>query len=119
MVTLRLHKHRNLIFAEYPHKFIKKLKNVSTVEHEKVEFEVETEAEDADVTWYINGKKVNPDDKRFQVIVDKNKRKLVIKDALLSDAGEVCAKTNVDDSACKLKVSRKGADQCIKTTKRQ
>ena len=32
-----------------------------------MEFEVTVEAEDADVTWFIGGKKVNPDDKRFQV----------------------------------------------------
>ena len=65
------------------------------------------EAEDADVSWFIGGKKVNPDDKRFQVVVKDLVRKLVIKDTLLADAGEITAKTNVDSTSGKLRVARK------------
>ena len=65
------------------------------------------EAEDADVSWFIGGKKVNPDDKRFQVVVKDTVRKLVIKDTLLGDAGEITAKTNVDCTSGKLRVARK------------
>ena len=65
------------------------------------------EAEDADVSWFIGGKKVNPDDKRFQVVVKDLVRKLVIKDTHLADAGEITAKTNVDSTSGKLRVARK------------
>ena len=65
------------------------------------------EAEDADVSWFIGGKKVNPDDKRFQVVIKDLVRKLVIKDTLLADAGEITAKTNVDSTSGKLRVARK------------
>ena len=98
---------RGLSLSEYPHKFTSKLKSQSTVEHQKVEFEVTVEAEDADVSWFIGGKKVNPDDKRFQVVVKGTVRKLIIKDTLLADAGEITAKTNVDCTSGKLRVARK------------
>ena len=97
---------RGLSLSEYPHKFTSKLKSQSTVEHQKVEFEVTVEAEDADVSWFIGGKKVNPDDKRFQVVVKGTVRKLIIKDTLLADAGEITAKTNVDSTSGKLRVAR-------------
>ena len=92
---------------EYPDKFTSKLKSKSVVEHQEAVFEVNVEAEDAEVDWYINGKRINPDDKRVQVICDGLKRKLVIKDAHLSDSGEVQARTNVDETSAKLQVARK------------
>lgn len=55
----------------------------------------------------INGKKINPDDKRFSVVSDGKKRKLVVKDTLLTDAGDVTVRTNKDESSAKLKVARK------------
>ena len=59
------------------------------------------------MSWYQNGKKLNPDDKRVIVVSEGKKRKLIIKDTLLSDAGEITAKTNSDEAGCKLKVARK------------
>ena len=59
------------------------------------------------MAWFIGGKKINPDDKRFQVVVKDTVRKLVIKDTLLGDAGEITAKTNVDSTSGKLRVARK------------
>ena len=43
----------------------------------------------------------------IQVIVDGNKRRLVIKDTMLNDAGEIEARTNKDSAKCTLKVARK------------
>jgi hypothetical protein len=91
---------------EYPDKFTSELKGKSVVEHQEASFETTVEAEDAEVSWFLNGKRVNPDDKRVQVVVDGLKRKLVIKDTLLADAGEVVAKTNKDEASCKLRVAR-------------
>lgn len=91
---------------EHPDKFTSKLKSKSVVEHQEAAFEIDVEVEDADVTWYQNGKRINPDDKRVNVVVDGLKRKLVIKDTLLSDAGEIQARTNKDESSAKLRVAR-------------
>ena len=53
------------VFAlEYPHKFTSKLKGQSVVEHDKCEFEIDVEAEDAEVTWCLNGKPIQADDSR-------------------------------------------------------
>ena len=52
--------------AAYPHKFVGKLKSKSVVEHQEVSFELEVEAEDAEVAWYQNGQKIKPDDKRVR-----------------------------------------------------
>ena len=49
---------------EYPHKFTCKLKGQSVVEHDKCEFEIDVEAEDAEVTWCHNGKPIQADDSR-------------------------------------------------------
>ena len=45
------------IFSEYPHKFNGKLKGKSVVEHQEAFFEIEVEADDADVSWYQVRKK--------------------------------------------------------------
>ena len=47
--------------AEYPHTFTSKLKGQTVVEHDRAEFEINVEASDAEVTWYRDGKKINPE----------------------------------------------------------
>ena len=37
---------------EYPHKFTGKLKGKSVVEHQEAFFEIDVEAEDAEVSWF-------------------------------------------------------------------
>ena len=71
------------------------------------EFEIDVEADDADVSWYRDGKKINPEDGRVEIIVEGKKRKLIFKDTHLEDAGEITCKTNRDSSSCTLKVARK------------
>ena len=53
-----------------------------------------------------NGKEIKADDKRVIFVSDKKKRRLVIKDTLLSDAGEITARTNTDDASARLDVKR-------------
>ena len=45
------------IFSEYPHSFTSQLKGQSVVEHDRCEFEIDVEAEDAEISWYRDGKK--------------------------------------------------------------
>ena len=47
------------------------------------------------------------DSKRVQIVKDGKKRKLVFKDTLLSDAGDITVKTIMDESNAKLSVARK------------
>ena len=77
------------------------------VEHQECEFEIDVEAEDADVSWYHDGKKISGDDKRVQIVTEGKKRKLIIKDTLLTDAGDIQVKTNTDESKAKLRVACK------------
>merc|ERR1719361_3181605 len=79
---------------EYPHTFTSQLKGQSVVEHD-----------DAEVSWYRDGKKINPEDGRVEIVVEGKKRKLVFKDTHLEDAGEITCKTNRDSSSCVLKVA--------------
>ena len=95
------------IFPEYPHTFTSQLKGQSVVEHDRCEFEIDVEADDAEVSWYRDGKKINPEDGRVEIVVEGKKRKLIFKDTHLEDAGEITCKTNRDSSSCILKVARK------------
>lgn len=110
---------------EYPHSFTSKLTGQSVVEHDRAEFSIEVEASDAEVIWYKNGKKINPEqDGRVEVVVDGKKRKLVIKDTHLEDAGEITCKTNKDSSSCQLDVKYanefvKGLDQFVDVVERE
>lgn len=92
---------------EYPHTFTSQLKGQSVVEHDRCEFEIDVEADDAEVSWYRDGKKINPEDGRVEIVVEGKKRKLIFKDTHLEDAGEITCKTNRDSSSCTLKVARK------------
>ena len=89
---------------EYPHTFTSKLKAVNCVEKDTVEFNIDTEAADAEVTWYIGNKKIVPDDKKIFVSGEGTKRKLVIKGVEMKDSGDITCKTNKDKSTANLHV---------------
>lgn len=92
------------LFSEYPHKFTSELIGQDVVENDQCAFEIEVEAEDAQVEWYHEGKLISADDPRFSIISNGKKRRLILKCAQLSDAGEICVKTNTQSSACQLNV---------------
>ena len=94
-----------IFISEYPHTFTSKLKGQNVVEHDRCEFEIDVEADDAEVSWYRDGKKINVEDGRVEIVVEGKKRKLVFKDTHLEDAGEITCKTNRDSSSCVLKVA--------------
>ena len=63
----------------YPHTFTSKLRPVNCVEKDNVEFEITTEAADAEVTWYHGIKKLVPDgEKIVEVIEVKKGRKALL-----------------------------------------
>ena len=89
---------------EYPHTFTSKLKKKNVVERDNVEFNITTEADDAEVTWYIGNKKIVIDGVRIIAEVDGKKRKLIINDCQLADSGEINCRTNKDKSSAQLHV---------------
>ncbi|CAB4056799.1 unnamed protein product [Lepeophtheirus salmonis] len=79
-----------LIVEEYPHKFTSKLKSSNVVEGEDATFEIDVEADDADVSC---------------IVTDGKKRKLVLRNAGIGDAGEITCATNKDSSSSTLRVA--------------
>ena len=74
------------------------------VENDNCEFEIDVEADDADVTWYLNGQPIDLNSGRFEIIKIGKKRKLVLKCASLADSGDITVKTNTEQSSCQLNV---------------
>lgn len=110
--------------SEYRHTFTSKLKGQNVVEHDRCEFEIDCEADDAEVSWYRDGKKITPEDGRVEIVIEGKKRKLVFKDTHSEDAGEINCKTNRDSSSCILKVAYangfiKGLDQFVDVVERE
>ena len=54
----------------YPHTFTSKLKPVNCVEKDNIEFEITTEAADAEVTWFNGNKKIVADGERIVEVVE-------------------------------------------------
>ena len=54
----------------YPHTFTSKLKPINCVEKDTVEFDIETEAADAEVVWYQGNKKIVADGERIIAVAE-------------------------------------------------
>ena len=59
----------------YPHTFTSKLRPVNCVEKDTIEFEITTEAADAEVTWYNGNKKIVADGERIIEVVEVSEKK--------------------------------------------
>lgn len=92
------------LFSEYPHTFTSELRGQDVVENDLCSFEIDVEAEDAEVTWYHNGRPIPANDSRFTIVSIGKKRRLTFK-AQLNDSGEICVKTNTQESKCQLTVT--------------
>ena len=54
---------------EYPHTFTSELLGQDVVENDNCEFEIDVEAEYADVTWCLNGKPIQADGERYFLVL--------------------------------------------------
>ncbi|XP_033640975.1 twitchin-like isoform X1 [Asterias rubens] len=73
--------------------------------HEDAEFTTEVDSPEAEVFWFKNGKPLEPDDDKYEVIADGNTRKLIIKDVGPSDqANYACALDETRATRSNLKV---------------
>lgn len=87
--------------ADYPYKFVKVLKSQQLIEKDNVTLACELDDAGGDVKWFKNGEEVQLD-KRIQAVKDGRKRKLVIKDAKVSDAGQYSCTTNADKTEAEI-----------------
>ena len=98
-----------LEMSEFQHNFTNDLQGKNVVEDETAVFELGVEEDDAPVTWFKDGKEIVPDGKRIQIVSEGKKRKLIIKNCKLEDAGMITAKTIGDERSAPLGVARKSS----------
>lgn len=87
--------------SEYPYKFVKVLKSQQLIEKDKVTLACELDDAGGEVKWFKNGEEITPD-KRVKVVKDGRKRKLVIEDAKVSDAGQYSCVSNADKTEAEI-----------------
>ncbi|XP_025833492.1 twitchin isoform X4 [Agrilus planipennis] len=92
--------------VEYPYKFVKVLKHQQVVEKEDIVLACELDDASGDVKWFKGDQEIKPkEDKRFKITKDGRKRKLVIKDAKITDAGMYSCVTNADKTEAEIVVN--------------
>lgn len=75
------------------------------IEKDNVTLACELDDAGGDVKWYKNGEEIGQSDKRVQAVKDGRKRKLVIKDAKVSDAGQYSCVSNADKTEAELVIN--------------
>jgi hypothetical protein len=96
----------NLNIIEYPYKFVKVLKSQQLIEKDTVTLACELDDEMGEVKWYKNDEEIVPD-KRVQIVKDGRKRKLVLKDAKITDAGNYRCVSNADETKAEIVINCK------------
>lgn len=89
---------------EYPYKFVKNLKYQQYVEKDNITLLCELDDALGEVQWFKDGKEIKPE-KRVQITKDGRKRKLVIKDAKVTDQGMYSCTTNADKTEAEILVN--------------
>jgi len=95
----------NVDIGEFEHKFTGELKGKKVVEDDTAVFDIGVEEDDSEVKWFKDGVEIVPDGKRIQIVCEGKKRKLIIKNCKLEDAGMITAKTNADEVSAPLEVN--------------
>lgn len=80
---------------------MKVLKSQQLIEKDTVTLACELDDAGGDVKWFKNGEEI-PLDKRVQAVKEGRKRKLVIKDAKVSDAGQYSCVSNADKTEAEI-----------------
>ncbi|XP_037026623.1 twitchin-like isoform X3 [Bradysia coprophila] len=91
---------------DYPYKFVKLLKSQQNIEKDTITFACELDDPLGDVKWFKGATEIKPDGDRIQVITEGRKRKLIIKDAKLSDADQYTCASNADKTKADLLVNK-------------
>lgn len=92
--------------VEYPYKFVKVLKSQQLIEKDTVTLACELDDAAGDVKWFKGEEEIKPD-KRVQVVKDGRKRKLVVRDAKVTDAGQYSCVSNADKTQAEIIINCK------------
>ena len=84
-------------------KFTKPLSDATILEGDTAELTCEVNKEGATVKWFADAKEITDDDK-FEIIAEATVHTLRVKDAALSDAGEITAKVEDEQTSAKLSI---------------
>uniref|UniRef100_A0A8D8XJU1 Twitchin n=1 Tax=Cacopsylla melanoneura TaxID=428564 RepID=A0A8D8XJU1_9HEMI len=87
--------------TEYPYKFTKVLKHQQLTEKDNLTLLCELDDERGEVVWHKNGEEIKGD-KRVVITKDGRKRKLVIKDSKVTDAGMYTCTSNADKTEAEI-----------------
>lgn len=90
--------------VEYPYKFVKVLKHQQLIEKDTVTLACELDDAAGDVKWFKGDQEIKPD-KRIQIVKDGRKRKLVIKDGKVTDAGMYSCVSNADKTEAEIVIN--------------
>ncbi|XP_023933258.1 titin isoform X1 [Lingula anatina] len=88
---------------EIPVKFTVPLKDQTVKEKSEVTLEVEISRDDLEVSWLMDNKKIEPDE-RHEIFADGAKHKLVIHDAKPQDSAKYTVKAKDKSTSARLKV---------------
>lgn len=93
-----------IALSEFQYKFTKILKSARLIEKDTLTLACELNDARGDVKWF-KGEEEIQNDKRIEIIKDGRKRKLVIKDAKVSDAGQYSCVSNADKTLADISVN--------------
>lgn len=94
------------LFTEYPYKFTKLLRPLQNLEKDTITLTCELDDPLGEVKWMKDGKEIKAD-ANVQIVKDGRVRKLIIKDAKLSDAGQYSCASNADKTDADVAVNKK------------
>lgn len=90
--------------SEFQYKFTKILKSARLIEKDTLTLACELNEARGDVKWFKGEEEIVPD-KRIEIVKDGRKRKIVIKDAKVSDAGQYSCVSNADKTLADISVN--------------
>jgi Fibronectin type III domain/Immunoglobulin I-set domain/Immunoglobulin domain len=90
--------------SEFQYKFTKILKSARLIEKDTLTLACELNDSRGDVKWF-KGEEELQGDKRIEIIKDGRKRKIIIKDAKVSDAGQFSCVSNADKTIADITVN--------------
>ncbi|XP_065220483.1 twitchin isoform X27 [Planococcus citri] len=89
--------------VEYPYKFVKVLKHQTLIEKDTLTLLCELDDAAGDVKWTKNGNELKAD-KRTRIVKEGRKRKVIISDVKITDAGDYKCTSNADETEAEVVV---------------
>ena len=93
-----------IALSEFQYKFTKILKSARLIEKDTLTLACELNDARGDVKWFKDDVEIQGD-KRIEIVKDGRKRKIVIKDAKVSDSGKFSCVTNADKTIADIAVN--------------